>query len=335
MSNLFFFWGQEDFLINSEIEKIKSENIDKTFETMAYKRIYEPVFDDVINALSALPMMFGNIMHVIDVNKFFLGKEKDSEDENADAIDDFALKQFEKALEGKSDKNIVVFRCIIPYDSKKKVDTRKKLYKIVSKYATEKQFPIYREFDKNLIPVIADLGKKNGLKLSSPVISAIINQMGTKLGVINSELQKLSITIYPEKEPSINDIEKICTKNDDVFVILQALFKNNIGKAIWELRKSLEKVSVPEIMGALQYSLRNFTIIKANYNRIGKSGLSQWLHIHEFVIEKNYNLMSDFSGKTLLKLKNNLIKTEYAIKTGDCVSPENALEMALMEVCDV
>ena len=36
MKNLFFFWGQEDFLINSEIEKIKSKNIDKTFEAMAY-----------------------------------------------------------------------------------------------------------------------------------------------------------------------------------------------------------------------------------------------------------------------------------------------------------
>ena len=335
MSNLFFFWGQEDFLINSEIEKIKSENIDKNFEAMAYKHIYEPCFNDVINAISSLPMMFGNIMHVIDVNKFFLGKEKDSEDESNDTIDDFALKQLEKALESKSDKNIVVLRCIIPYDSKKKVDTRKKLYKIISKFATEKQFSIYREFDKNLISVIADLGKQSGLKLSSSVISAIIGQMGTKLGVINSELQKLSITLYPEKEPTINDIEKICTRNDDVFSILQALFKNDTGKAIWELRKSLEKVSVPEIMGALQYSLRNFTIIKAYFNRIGKSGLSQWLHVHEFVIGKNYELMSDFSGKKLLKLKNNLIKTEYTIKTGNCASPENALEMAIMEVCDV
>ena len=109
MSNLFFFWGQEDFLINSEIEKIKSENIDKNFEAMAYKQIYEPCFNDVINAISSLPMMFGNIMHVIDVNKFFLGKEKDSEDESNDTIDDFALKQLEKALESKSDKKYCCF----------------------------------------------------------------------------------------------------------------------------------------------------------------------------------------------------------------------------------
>ena len=88
-------------------------------------------------------------------------------------------------------------------------------------------------------------------------------------------------------------------------------------------------------MGALQYSIRNFSVIKAYYNRIGKAGLSKWLHIHEFVIEKNYNLMSNFSLNKLIKLKNNFIKTEYAIKTGDCVSPENALEMNLMEVCDV
>ena len=332
MSNLFFFWGQEDFLINSEIEKIKAENIDKNFETMAYKHIYEPSFDDVINTLSTLPMMFGNVMHVIDVNKFFLSKEKD--DDN-DVIDDFFISQFEKALECKSDKNIVVFRCIIPLDSKKKVDTRKKLYKIVSKYATEKQFPIYREFDKTLPSVIADLGEKKGLKLSSSVISAIIEQIGTNLGIINSELEKLSITIYPQKEPILSDIQNICTKKDDVFTILESVFKNNNEKALRELRKSLEKSSIQEIMGAMQYSLRNFTIIKTYFNIIGKSELSKWIHIHEFVIEKNYNLMSEFSMEKLLKLKNNLIKAEYAIKTGDCINPENTLEMALMGVYDV
>ena len=334
MKNFFFFWGQEDFLINSEIEKIKTENIDKNFEAMAYKRIYEPSFDDMTNALSALPMMFGNIMHVIDVNKFFLAKEKDDNSDN-NTTDDFELKQFEKALESKSDKNIVVFRCVIPPESKKKVDTRKKLYKIVSKYAQEKQFPLYRDFDKALTPIIADLGKKNGLKLSSQVISALISQAGTRLGIINSELQKLAIVIFPQKEPSINDIKNICTHKDDVFQILEALFMNDIDKAIGELNKTFEKSSIPEILGALQYSLRNFSIIKAYYNRIGKSGLSKWLHIHEFVIDKNYNLMSKFSFEKILKLKSNLIKTEYAIKTGDCINPENALEIALMEVCDV
>ena len=60
MENLFFFWGQEDFLINSEIEKLKEKFIDKNFETMSYKKLYEPSFEDVINAIKAVPMMFGN-----------------------------------------------------------------------------------------------------------------------------------------------------------------------------------------------------------------------------------------------------------------------------------
>ncbi len=328
MNNLFFFWGQEDFLINSEIEKIKLKNIDKNFETMAYKRLYEPKFEDVINAVQTLPMMFGNIMHVIDVNKFFLSEGESS-------IDDWALKQFENALENKSDKNIVVFRCIIPKDSKKKVDTRKKIYKITSKYAQEKQFPIFRDFDKNLPKVISDMGGQCGIKLTSQVISEIISQIGTNLGIINSELQKLAITIYPKTEPTIDDIQNICTKKDDVFIILEAIFKKDMSKALFELKKVLEKSSINEVIAAIQYSLRNFTIIKAYYQSIGKISLAQRLRVPEFIVDKNYRLMSDFSGKALLKLKNNILKAEYAIKTGECTEPENAFEMALMGVYDV
>ena len=328
MENLFFFWGQEDFLINSEIEKLKKKFIDKNFEAMAYKKLYEPSFDDIINAIQTLPMMFGNVMHIIDVNKFFLSDSESS-------IDDWALNQYEDALKNKSDKNIIVLRLIIPSDSKRKVDTRKKIYKITSKYANEKQFPQYRSFDKGLPMVITSLAKDNGLQLDNQIIGKIIEQMGGNLGIINSELQKLAITIYPKTSPTVNDIENICTKKDDVFAILEAIFKNDTDKALYELKKVLEKSSLPEVMGAIQYSLRSFTIIKTNYKKIGKIGLSQKLHIHEFIIEKNYNMMSQFSEKSLFKLKHDLIKTEYAIKSGECANPEIALEIALMGVCDV
>ena len=328
MENLFFFWGQEDFLINSEIEKLKNKNIDKNFEAMAYKRIYEPRFEDLLNAVQALPMMFGNIMHVIDVNKFFLS-------DGESAIDDWALKQLENAFANKSEKNIVVLRLIIPKDSKRKVDTRKKIYKITAKYALEKQFPIFRHYDKELPKVIEKLGKEKGLKLNSGVISTIITQIGTSLGVINSELQKLALTIYPSIEPKISDVQDICTQKDDVFIILEAVFKRNFDKAVYELKKVLEKSTIAEVMGAIQASLRTFAIIKANYSKLGKSGLSRKLNRHEFIIEQNYNMMSEISGTELLKLKHNLVKTDYSIKTGECVNPEIALEMALMGVCDV
>ena len=59
------------------------------------------------------------------------------------------------------------------------------------------------------------------------------------------------------------------------------------------------------------------------------------MRIHEFVIEQNFKAMNDISGAQLLKLRKNLLKCEYAIKTGDCVNPENALETALMEAYDV
>ena len=334
MENLFFFWGQEDFLINSEIEKLKEKNIDKNFETMSYKKLYDPDFEDVINAVKSVPMMFGNVMHVIDVNKFFLSSEKTASDKDNTA-DDWALKQFEEALQNKSPKNIVVLRCVIPLDSKKKVDTRKKIYKITSKYANEKQFPLYRDFDKYLPDIISKIGEKHGLKLSDKTIKVIVEQMGTYLGIINSELQKLAITIYPETSPKVDDIQNICTKKDDVFTILEKIFRGNKDTALFELKKVLEKNSIQEVMGAIQYSLRNLVLIKLYFQKLGKFGVAQKMHIPEFIVEKNYNMLSNVTGTELLNLKNKLLKVEYAMKTGECINPETALEMALMGVNNV
>lgn len=328
MNNLFFFWGQEDFLLNSEIDEIKSKNIDKNFEVMAYKKIYKPNFDDLMNAVTALPMMFGNVMHVIDVFDLFF-PEGESE------IGDWELTQLEKAFENKSEKNIVVLKASIPLDSKKKVDTRKKIYKLISKYAQEKQFPLYRHFDKELPNVIDKLGKNNNIKLSPQVKSLLIEQVGTNLGILNSELSKLAITIYPKTEPTVEDIKNICTQKDDVFIILEAIFKKNFDKALLELKKVMEKSFYLQVMGALQQSLRNFVLIKIYFPKVGKTGVSKKLGIHEYVAELNYKLLSGMDLKSLLKLKSNLLKAEYSIKTGDCINPEEAIELALMGVKDV
>ena len=328
MNNLFFFWGQESFLINSEIEKIKTKNIDKNFETMAYKKIYKPSISDITTILGTLPMMFGNVMHVIDVNDFFLS-------DSGSSVDDWELKQFEKALETKSEKNIIVFRLIIPPDSKKKVDTRKKIYKITAKYAEEKQFPFLKPTSDELTKIISELGKNVGLKLNSGICKELISQIGTNVGILNSELQKLAITIYPKNEPTSDDIKDICVQKNDVFSILEPVLKNDLNKGLTELKKVFEKSSCPEIMGALQYSLRNLAYIKIYYPKIGASGIFQKTHIPNFIIDMNYKMISKVSIGKIINLKQNLTKAEYKIKSGECTNPEYAIEMALMGVNDV
>lgn len=324
MENLFFFWGVEDFLINSEIEKLKNKFIDKTFEAMAYKKLYKCSFEDLINAIHSLPMMFGNIMHVIDVNNFFTG------DENS-TLSDWDFKRLESALQNKSDKNIVIFRLIIPKDSKKGVDARKKIYKIFTKYAIEKTFPLFKSYDKNLIKIIHDLAKNYGLEINSNTINEIISQTGVSLGVINTELQKLAITIYPKTSPSVSDVHEICTKTDDIFIILNDFFTNNIDKALYELKKVFEKKSNLEILAALQKSLRNFHIIKTYYNKIGSYATAQKLNLPENIINNNYKMLLNCDINTIIKLRKNITNAEFLIKTGDCINQEYLIEMALLE----
>ena len=48
-----------------------------------------------------------------------------------------------------------------------------------------------------------------------------------------------------------------------------------------------------------------------------------------------FNLVSKYSGKSILKLRKDILNAEYAIKTGNCIEPEKTFEMALMGVSDV
>jgi len=168
--------------------------------------------------------------------------------------------------------------------------------------------------------------------LNTSTIKTIIDQIGTNLGVINSELNKLAITIYPKTEPTIDDIKNICTQKDDVFIILDAIFNKNMDKALLETKKVFEKTHFLQVLGAIQTSLRNAMLIKIFFSKIGKSATAQKLGLLEFIVEKNYNAMSKISLETLYKLKTNLLKAEYSIKCGDAINPENTIEMALMEI---
>ena len=76
---VYFYYGDEDFLIDSEIEKMRSK-LNPDFISLSYKIFDNPEYSELINALRTPPMMFGESLFLIYSDKYFLSQKNYFED---------------------------------------------------------------------------------------------------------------------------------------------------------------------------------------------------------------------------------------------------------------
>ena len=61
---VYFYYGEEDFNIELEIEKMKSK-LNQDFIAMNFQNLDNPEYTELITALRTPPMMFGDMLIVI------------------------------------------------------------------------------------------------------------------------------------------------------------------------------------------------------------------------------------------------------------------------------
>ena len=67
---IYFFYGAEDFNIDLEIEKRKSL-LNQDFISMNYQILDNPEYSSLITALRTPPMMFGEMLIIINSEEYF------------------------------------------------------------------------------------------------------------------------------------------------------------------------------------------------------------------------------------------------------------------------
>ena len=67
---VYFFYGDEDFNIELEIEDMKSK-LNPDFISMSFQVLDNPEYSELSTALRTPPMMFGNMLVVINSEKYF------------------------------------------------------------------------------------------------------------------------------------------------------------------------------------------------------------------------------------------------------------------------
>jgi len=321
---LYFYHGQEDFNIEIELQKLKTKIVDKAFLATNYRVYNNPQFQEFIDILRTPSLMFGNVLVVINCEKYFFDTKGKIN------FDDKQLKQIEEAIETMPDSLHIVLVCKIERESTKKLDTRRKLYKIITKFATVQDFPEYKSYQKELATWIQKQVKKKDLIISSEIIQFLIERLGTNLRIIDNELEKLKLAIHPEKMIKKEHVQNICTSTEDIFVLTDYILKGQKDLALLEFKKLCTNKHYLEILAVLQ---TNFTkIAQMKVDSVSKNAfeIATKVHMPEFIVKKQLEKIKNIPMDKIIKIRQNLIEAEYRIKTGEISFYELPVEMAIL-----
>ena len=316
---IYFIHGEEDFNIEKEIEKLKG-SLDKNFLEMSFKTYDNPKFPELISILRTQPMMFGKMLIVINCLEYF-----------SKTFDDKEIKEITQALENNTENLDIVFVAQLPRDEGKKLDSRKKFYKLLSKYNNIEcaTIPTYKTAE--LEGWIRKQAQSKKLKMTQDALSAMVSQIGNNLRLIDKELDKLQLAAYPENTVNAQMVKENCISNEDLFAFSDYIMAGEKDKALREYRRLLDKKYCLEIVSTLQTMLRRWIVLKAKASELSPFELAKMTGQHEYVVKLTLQKLKKASLKDLVKLKENITEAEYRIKAGLSQNPEAEVENAFFK----
>ncbi len=316
---VYFIYGEDDYNIDLKLGELRSK-LNPDFLSMSYKSVKKPDFNTLINILRSTPMMFGSSLYIIDIADYFF--------ENNYNFEDKEIAEIESALNDNQEGVDIAFVVRTSYGDGKKIDSRRKLYKVLSKFnKLEYQYlPSYKTAE--ISAWIKDRAKEKKIKINDDAITVLTEQIGTNYLQLNNELDKLKLAAYPDNTITKKLAEDNCFSNEDLFNITDYLMRNEKGKAVSEFKQLLDKKHPLEILSALQTMLRQWIIIKS------KTSIQEIMDItgirSDYKIKLMKNDLKSIPLKELVKLKENLFDVEYRIKAGKVLDMESEVEIALI-----
>jgi len=310
MSQISLLHGEEDFLIDEEVKKLK-----KNYSEFSIERIdgARSDLDQTISALSSLPMLTGDRLVIIDSFEY--------EEEDEEKVFN-ALKNLSAGV-----KVVFVYH--------KNIDKRKKFYKLLEKIAEIKEFKGYSEWEQDkVLAWIVGRVRLYDKKISGQAANLLIEIVGLNLRMLDKEIEKISTYVGGKELIEDQDVLNLASSGEtDSFALSNALRNKRLGDAMNSLKKLFSDNEQPYmVIGMLARLYRMLLQVKC----LEKKGLNQFdiaqqLHAKPFFVKKCLEKTSLFS---IEELSGNLHKLHHAdmkIKTG--TSPRLTLELLIPELC--
>lgn len=311
----YLIYGLENYLIKKNINKIIDELKVTSDEIINLDMNYDSINDLIMEASTI--NMFSTKKLIICDNSIFLSSSSDKNDD----IDEL-IKYIENAF--KDTYILFILR-------EEKIDSRKKICKILSKEA--KVYVCEKIESYKLNNYVMDYIRDHGYTISSKNVDFLLSKTHYELSNVINEIDKLFI--YKDKDKKINedDIEKVITRNieTNIFELTNAIIKKDRSK-IEEIYKDLllSKEGPIKLIITIANQFRLYLQVKIMRNNgYSEKEIVTTLKEHPYRINLAMN-----NNYTIEELKDNLSKLsklELDIITGK-VDEKLGFEMYLLNI---
>ena len=305
---VYLLYGLKDFQINEEIKNLTKNQNDMNISR--YDLNNTPLKDAIDDAETY--SMFAETKTVIveNASMFTTLTSKDS-----DIVENY-LNNINKSTN-------LIFTA-----HAEKIDTRKKITKLIKKVG------IVKEFNEEISPLNLTKNLLKDYDISEKTINLFLDRVGNNPLIIQNEINKIKIYKNKDKNITDKDIINLTNKNIDIdiFKLIDYIVQKNKEKAIelyYEMLKINEEPIKIIVILANQFRImyQSKELLKKGYS---EKDIASILKIHPYRVKLAIQNSRNYSSKTLLEYLNNLADIDIGIKTGK-LNKDLALELFILK----
>ena len=316
---LYFFYGEEIFLLHHYLEQLRKVIVDELTESFNYHKLTTETFDirGFADAVENLPMMAERTMVVVDEIDIFKMNEADRE-KMIDIFSDIP------------DYCTVVFT----YETTNfKPDKRlKKLWDVVNKYGELVEFA--KQNQRDLITWITRHFAANGKRIQPDLCAYLIDITDGTMTSLAGEISKISAYSGAD-EIKKSDIDAVTEPVLDavVFQMTDMLSQGDYGMALVKLQQLLKMQEEPVlILGAIGGHFRRLSTARTLLDN-GKTSteLMRLCNMGDYPARKTMSAASRFPAKFYAKTAELILESDRQMKTS-FDEPQRILELLIMNL---
>lgn len=311
----YLLYGNDKAIIRKEIDNIiNNNNISK--DSISEYSLEETEILDIIEDASTIAMFSSKKAIIVRESKLLLTKDK---------VDN--IEYLEEYLKNPNQDTYLIF--VI---DEEKIDTRKKIIKIIEKNGKILEFN--KKNITNTNAYIKDYIKSNNYEISEADINYLIKRLSNNLDLIINELDKIMLYKIDDKKITREDIDNLTEANieEEIFSLTDAIIKKDIPRSIKLYHRFLSDNHDSIAMIALIANQFRFLFQVKRLSNKGKNSdsISKELGVHPYrvklAIETNYNYTEEDYIKYIYKLAT----MDEKIKMGE-IDKDLALELFLLD----
>lgn len=318
ITGTYLFYGDEEYVKEQAIMQIT-----KTFFPDGMKEFNLNIIDmdekgvvDITNACETMPFLAQRRL-VIVKNFPFAGAKK-------------GVALLDKLIE--YIKNVSSSTCLI-FVNKGQVDSRVSLFTAIKKHGTVVEFSIFTQDEAKRW--ITSTLRKNGKTMDMATIQYLIFLVGTRIGDLNNELQKLISFRIEDSKIRTEDIDQLVVPNQEnnVFGLIDCIGRKNIGEAVLRLQKLISQGENIFSLFAMTAKQLRMNLLCCAFREEGLNDvqMSKKIGGHPFVVKKSIAQSHSFTTRKLMKALKYCLEIDYKIKNGK-IRDKDALELLYIEL---